>query len=261
MVIRPEVPALTDENAPPTAFIGVNYSWALPYSKNITNTPTSFSISGLPAGATLLLGGVAVGQNAAGYYEFAGLNAGTYKVVETQPAAYLDGKDTVGSTGGNNAVNDVLGSITLASGADSHENNFGELPAAKISGYVYQDAGNDGVRNAEPAIAGVTITLTGTDDLGNPVTASTTTNAYDYLFADPYTIVSAHASYRHRVGGKYNLRYQLNVSNVLDSDKAIYNGFGTYRVNGLGTNPLIQAPNNIRMPEPRKFTLQTSLDF
>ncbi|MCX6954690.1 MAG: TonB-dependent receptor [Verrucomicrobia bacterium] len=96
---------------------------------------------------------------------------------------------------------------------------------------------------------------------GKSKVASSLTNAYDYRYADPYTIVSAHATYRHRLFNKYTLRYQLNVANVLDSDKAIYNGYGTYRVSNLGTNPLIQVPNNIRMPDPRKFTLQTSMEF
>ncbi|MEQ1751512.1 MAG: immunoglobulin domain-containing protein, partial [Prosthecobacter sp.] len=48
----PSVPSLTDENAPPTGFIGVNFSWPLPYSKLISSTPTSFVISGLPPGLT-----------------------------------------------------------------------------------------------------------------------------------------------------------------------------------------------------------------
>jgi outer membrane receptor protein involved in Fe transport len=96
---------------------------------------------------------------------------------------------------------------------------------------------------------------------GKSKVASSLASAYEYRYADPYALVSAHASYRHRLGGKYNIRYQLNVSNVLDNDKAIYNGFGTYRVSNLGTNPLVQVPNNIRMSEPRKLTLQTSLDF
>lgn len=96
---------------------------------------------------------------------------------------------------------------------------------------------------------------------GRAKVASTLVSAYDYLYADAYNIVSAHAAYRHRFGGRYNIRYQLNVSNVLDSDKAIYNGFGTFRVGNLGTNPQLQVPNNIRMPEPRKFTLQATLDF
>ncbi len=48
----PSVPSLTDENAPPTGFIGVNFSWPLPYSKLVSSTPTSFAISGLPPGLT-----------------------------------------------------------------------------------------------------------------------------------------------------------------------------------------------------------------
>jgi hypothetical protein len=52
VVTKPSVPALSDENAPPAGYIGVNYSWPLPYSKLITNTPTSFLITGLPPGLT-----------------------------------------------------------------------------------------------------------------------------------------------------------------------------------------------------------------
>ncbi|WP_174246159.1 SdrD B-like domain-containing protein, partial [Pseudaquabacterium pictum] len=89
---------------------------------------------------------------------------------------YLDGKDTIGTTGGT-AGNDLLSGITLVAGANSVENNFGELPPAALSGYVYEDAGNDGVRNSEAPIAGVEVKLTGTDDLGNPVTATATTDA------------------------------------------------------------------------------------
>jgi outer membrane receptor protein involved in Fe transport len=96
---------------------------------------------------------------------------------------------------------------------------------------------------------------------GRTKVASATGNAYDYLYADPYTVLSAHAAYIHRLANRFNIRYQLNVSNLLDSDKAIYNGYGTFRVGNLGTNPLLQVPNNIRMPEPRKFTLQASVGF
>ncbi|MSU51026.1 MAG: TonB-dependent receptor [Opitutus sp.] len=96
---------------------------------------------------------------------------------------------------------------------------------------------------------------------GRAKVASVTGSAYDYLYADSYSIVSMHAAYRYRFAGKYNARVQLNISNVLDNDQAIYNGFGTFRVSNLGTNPLQQVPNNIRMPEPRKFTLSTTFDF
>jgi serine-aspartate repeat-containing protein C/D/E len=140
------------------------------------------------AGVTITLSGVddlgnavnaTTTTDANGYYEFTDLRPGTYTVTETQPANYLDGKDTAGSTGGS-VSNDLISAIPLAAGQHSQENNFGELPPAKISGYVYEDQGNDGVRNAEPPIAGVTVSLSGTDDLGNAVNATTTTDANGY---------------------------------------------------------------------------------
>ena len=132
--------------------------------------------------------------NASGFYEFTNLAAGTYTVTEAQPPSYLDGKDTAGSTGGSTAANDVISGITLVAGANSIENNFGELVPAKLSGYVYEDAANDGVKGAgEVGIAGVTVTLTGTDDLGNPVSTTTTTDAtgkysFDTLRPGTYTV-------------------------------------------------------------------------
>ena len=48
---------------------------------------------------------------------------------------------------------------------------------ASLSGYVYDDAGNDGSRTGDVGIAGVAVTLTGTNDLGTAVNLATTTNA------------------------------------------------------------------------------------
>ena len=119
-----------------------------------------------------------------GSYSFTTLRPGTYTVMETQPAAYLDGKDTAGSTGGI-VTNDLISTITLGSGVNSVNNNFGELPPASLSGFVYVDAGNDGVKGAgEAGIGGVNVKLTGTDDLGNAVSQTTTTAADgSYSFA------------------------------------------------------------------------------
>ena len=96
---------------------------------------------------------------------------------------------------------------------------------------------------------------------GKSKIASVLNQPYDYLYADNYVVVAAHATYRHRFSQKLNARFQLNISNLLDSDKPIYNSFSTYRVGGLAANPLVQVPGTIRMPEPRKFTLTTTLDF
>ena len=61
---------------------------------------------------------------------------------------------------------------------------FGEVLAGSLSGSVFEDLNNDGVFDAgEVGIAGVDVTLTGTDDLGNviDVTVPTDVNG-DYLF-------------------------------------------------------------------------------
>ena len=82
--------------------------------------------------------------NASGFYEFTNLAAGTYTVTETQPSGYLDGKDTAGSTGGSNAVNDVLSSIVLGSGTISTENNFGEIIPASLGDRLWTDNNGNG---------------------------------------------------------------------------------------------------------------------
>ncbi len=56
--------------------------------------------------------------------------------------------------------------------------NFGELRASEISGKVYRDDNNNGLVNGtEPGLAGVPVTLSGLDDLGQTVLLSTTTDA------------------------------------------------------------------------------------
>lgn len=84
---------------------------------------------------------------------------------------------------------------------------------------------------------------------------------YNYLWADAYYLVSAHATYRHRFSDKLSVRFQLNIANLLESDQLMNRGYGTYRVGGIATNPLLQLPNNVTMPDPRKFTLSATFDF
>ncbi len=65
--------------------------------------------------------------DANGFYIFSDLRPGVYTIQETQPAAYLDGKDTIGTPGGDDTVNDEFSNIVLPAGYDGTENNFGEL--------------------------------------------------------------------------------------------------------------------------------------
>ena len=126
-----------------------------------------------------------------GSYTFLDLPPGTYKVVEKQqPAGTNDGKTKPGNIGGTPVGNgsaegsataqnpSFIGTITVGVGQVSAENNFGEVPAASISGNVYNDSNDDGIRQPEEGgFANVTVELNGTDDLGNPVTLTTTTDA------------------------------------------------------------------------------------
>ena len=145
------------------------------------------------AGVTITLTGVdnlghavsaSTVTDAAGFYAFTGLAAGTYTVTESQPGAYLDGKDTAGSNGGSTAVNDVISNVVLAAGDNSVNNNFGELVGAQIRGTVFCDDNNDGTQQAgEVGLGGVTVNLSGMNDRGIAVSASTVTAADgSYIF-------------------------------------------------------------------------------
>jgi large repetitive protein len=122
--------------------------------------------------------------NASGAYSFADVLPGTYQLAETQPTTYLDGIDTAGNRGGDVSVNDQISAIALTD-QDGTGYNFGERPGT-ISGRVWRDANRDGnLDGAEVGIANVTISLSGTDTLGNAITRSTTTDATgNYSFAD-----------------------------------------------------------------------------
>jgi hypothetical protein len=110
-----------------------------------------------------------------GTFMFLQLQPGVYQLQETQPAGYLDGMDTAGTHGGV-VTNDSIASITLAGRAQAKQYLFGELRPASLSGYVYEDRNNDGIRDpAEPGIADVLIRLSGIDDLGNAISLETRT--------------------------------------------------------------------------------------
>jgi len=61
-----------------------------------------------------------------GMYIFTDLLEGTYTITETQPAAFVDGKDTIGTPGGVTS-NDQFSQINLPAGFDGVDNYFGEL--------------------------------------------------------------------------------------------------------------------------------------
>ncbi len=110
-----------------------------------------------------------------GNYAFdANLLPGTYRIVEAQPAGYLDGKETAGALGGavdNSQDSNVIGTIIVAADApDAGGYDFAEIRPSRLQGMVWEDSTNDGeVDFGELPIANVMIQLTGIDDRGNAV--------------------------------------------------------------------------------------------
>ncbi|MEO6277009.1 MAG: SdrD B-like domain-containing protein [Roseateles sp.] len=128
-----------------------------------------------------------------GRYEFLNVPPSAvagYTITETQPATYAPGKANANGNAGSALANgNVIQSVTIAgtnTPAAQGDYLFGELTGSQIRGRSYYDRNSDGSPGAvasEPGIAGVTITLTGTDDNGNAVSTATTTDANgDYAF-------------------------------------------------------------------------------
>src|SRR5262249_12345024 len=89
---------------------------------------------------------------------------------------YLDGQVTAGNvTPVPNSVG--LNKIHVTQGAtDSPNNDFAEIKPSSLSGVVWFDANDNGSKGKlESGIGQVALTLTGTNDLGQPITLSTTT--------------------------------------------------------------------------------------
>ena len=109
--------------------------------------------------------------------------AGTYRVVAPQPPGFDDGPDVPGS-GSTVDGNDAF-LVEVPAGGTSDGNSFAELPRSGLGGSVFDDADGNGTRaGTERGIADLQVTLTGTDEAGNPVRLTTTT-AGDGVYVFP----------------------------------------------------------------------------
>lgn len=114
------------------------------------------------------------------------LRPGNYTIVQTQqPAGYLDGRESQGGVGLPNSINADVIPVVLGDGP-SINNNFGEVRPAQVSGFVYLDLNNNGLRDAgeTTGFGGLVMQLTGTNDAGLISALTVTTNADgSYAFA------------------------------------------------------------------------------
>jgi hypothetical protein len=68
--------------------------------------------------------------------------------------------------------------VTLAAGGSSTANNFAEVDVGSLAGQVFVDVNDSGkFDTGDTGVAGATVTLTGTDYLGNAVSKTATSNS------------------------------------------------------------------------------------
>ena len=126
--------------------------------------------------------------DAAGKYSFSGLPLGEYTVSVVDPTSgpLAGTKPTEAYTGRYKTTADVTIAEATGSVIDV---NFGFVKPASVGDYTWMDVNRDGLQDAdEPALPGVTVTLTRadgsavTDASGNPVAAVTTDANGKYVF-------------------------------------------------------------------------------
>jgi hypothetical protein len=131
----------------------------------------------LDAGAVVsLLSGNTVIKTATtgtnGYYQFI-VAPGTYTVKMTTPTS----GDTAELSHGSVIIPPSY-TTTVSAGSNSSGKNFPQVDFGSISGLVFLDINDSGnFDSGDSAISGATVTLTGTNYLGNSVNLTTTTNS------------------------------------------------------------------------------------
>ncbi|WP_308447128.1 SdrD B-like domain-containing protein, partial [Chitiniphilus shinanonensis] len=119
------------------------------------------------------------------------LPPGTYVLEETQPGGYVTTLNTLGNTGGT-LSGDTISNIVMPSSIHlASPYLFGERVAdaqpVGLAGAVYLDLNRNGVRDSgEAGLPGVTVTLSGVDALGAPLSCTAVTDANgSYAFPVP----------------------------------------------------------------------------
>jgi 5-hydroxyisourate hydrolase-like protein (transthyretin family) len=153
-----------------------------PGISGVTVTLTGTDGNGTPVSLTTT-------TNGSGAYNFPNLVPGTYKLTFTTPTGYSvtsPDKTTDNLDSDVNPTTSMTVTEVLTTGENNTTYDAGYFKPASLGNYTWIDANANGIQDpGEQPISGVTVTLTGTDGAGNPVTATTTTNALgEYLFSN-----------------------------------------------------------------------------
>jgi uncharacterized protein (DUF2141 family) len=168
-----------------------------------------------------------------GTYSFTNLAPGTY-AVSAPASASSENRDTSGSI-----------NVSLGSGQTSTGNNFGYVVAGTISGNVYTDTNlNKTLDAGDTPLGSVTVTLTGSDLLGNAV-SKTTTSAPDGTYSSPglapgtYTVSAPATS----GGESSDTPTSINVS-LGSGQTSANNNFGYYLPGTISGNTYVDTNLN-----------------
>ena len=104
-----------------------------------------------------------------GVYTMSGVLPGVWKVREVRQTGW---------TNSFPATSDAFGryqSVTVPESGSVSGVDFGNYLQTSIHGYAFSDLNNNGQNNSEPRLVGWTIVLVGTNGMGAPVSATTTT--------------------------------------------------------------------------------------
>jgi hypothetical protein len=175
------------------------------------------------------------------------------------------------SSEGQNAVNAWNGNVVaFASRADGQKlNRLTEVTANVFTDYTFQSGRFKGLRiGAGLNYRGRQIIGTrGGDTIRNPASPNSAIDnpdvgAFDYVYADPYTIGTLTFNYSHRINRKYTVSFDLRINNVLDHDEPLYINTVARPIGGDLANPgREETPSRFSWATPRSFTFTTTLRF
>jgi uncharacterized repeat protein (TIGR01451 family) len=178
-----------------TGFVapGQTYTYTIVVTNTGTSTATNISVSDpLPSNLTFV-------SATSGFTNNAGTVTGTIPSLAAGSTSTL----TITTTVNNNAPNGTVltNTVTVAASGESNTGNNTATETATVqstanlSGIVYIDSNNNGVRDTnEAGIAGVVVTLTGTPTVGSAVSRTATTDstgayAFTAVPIGTYTVV------------------------------------------------------------------------